>query len=122
MPSCFRVSAVAALLLSACASQPPVVVTPTPAPVAAPAQPTPPDKDYWVFVASEANDQVALVRYGPSGAHRERVTTVGMMPTDVDGPHGLAVSPDGKWYYVSTAHGAPFGYLWKISTANDSVA
>ncbi len=122
MLSRFRVSALAALSVSACANQPPMVSTPVPAPVVTASQATPPDKDYWVFVASEANDQVALVRYGPSGIHRERVTTVGMMPTDVDGPHGLAISPDGKWYYVSTAHGAPFGYLWKIATANDSVA
>ena len=25
-----------------------------------------------------------------------------MKPTDPDGPHGVAVSPDGKHYYVST--------------------
>lgn len=120
-----RFLAVSALGLTGCASTPAAVTTPAPA--AAPAvvtaaAPTPPDRDYWVFVASEANDQIALVQFGPSGIHRERVSTVGMMPTDVDGPHGLAISPDGKWYYVSTAHGAPFGYLWKIATANDSVA
>jgi DNA-binding beta-propeller fold protein YncE len=120
-----RFLAVSALGLTGCASTPAVVTTPSPAAspaVATAAAPTPPDRDYWVFVASEANDQIALVRFGPSGIHRERVSTVGMMPTDVDGPHGLAISPDGKWYYVSTAHGAPFGYLWKIATANDSVA
>ena len=43
------------------------------------------------------------------------------MPADVDGPHGLAVSPDGRFYYVSTAHGTPYGYLWKYTTANDSL-
>ncbi len=122
MATSLRVSALALVLVSSCA-QPPVVTTSAPVPVAAAAPaPAAPDKDYWLFVASEANDQLALVRFGPSGFHRERVTTVGMMPTDVDGPHGLAVSPDGKWYYVSTAHGTPFGYLWKLSTANDSVA
>jgi len=78
--------------------------------------------DNLVVVDSEVPGGVALVRFGPKGIARERVTTVGIMPTDVDGPHGLAISPDGKWYYVSTAHGAPFGYLWKLSTANDSVA
>jgi DNA-binding beta-propeller fold protein YncE len=125
MPNFPKVSTLAALVLTACASQPVVQTTPAPAPAtiaAAPSAPTPPDKDYWVFVASEANDQLSLIRFGPSGIHKERVATVGMMPTDVDGPHGLAVSPDGKWYYVSTAHGAPYGYLWKLSTANDSVA
>ena len=43
------------------------------------------------------------------------------MPADVDGPHGLAVSPDGRFYYVTTAHGTPYGYLWKYTTANDSL-
>ena len=44
------------------------------------------------------------------------------MPADVDGPHGVAVSPDGKYYYVSTAHGTPYGFLWKYALANDSLA
>ena len=44
------------------------------------------------------------------------------MPADVDGPHGVAVSPDGKFYYVSTAHGTPYGFLWKYALANDSLA
>lgn len=75
-----------------------------------------------MFAASEGNDQVALIRFGPSGIKAERVATVGFMPTDVDGPHGVAMSPDGKWYYVSTAHGTPYGFLWKYSTKNDSLA
>ena len=44
------------------------------------------------------------------------------MPADVDGPHGVAMSPDGQFYYVTTAHGTPFGYLWKYATKNDSLA
>ncbi len=83
--------------------------------------PTLPDRTYWLYVASEGNDQVALVRFGAAGMHVEHVNNVGLMPTDVDGPHGVALSPDGRYYYVTTAHGAPFGYLWKFATANDSV-
>jgi DNA-binding beta-propeller fold protein YncE len=44
------------------------------------------------------------------------------MPADVDGPHGLALSPDKKFLFVSTAHGTPFGFLWKYSLEGDSVA
>jgi DNA-binding beta-propeller fold protein YncE len=73
--------------------------------------------DYLVFVASEAVDKVALVRFGPSGARIEREIPVGLMPTEPDGPHGVAVSPDGKSLFVTTAHGQPFGYLWKYDAA-----
>lgn len=75
------------------------------------------DKDYLVFVASEAVDRVALVRFGPAGAKIEREIPVGIMPTEPDGPHGVAVSPDGRWLLVSTAHGQPFGRLWKYDIA-----
>ena len=81
----------------------------------------PPAQDYLALVASESVDQIAVVRFGPAGIRVERTSTTGIMPADVDGPHGVAVSPDGKYYYVSTAHGAPFGYLWKYSLPNDSL-
>ncbi|MFN2567414.1 MAG: YncE family protein [Gemmatimonadaceae bacterium] len=84
--------------------------------------PTPPDRDYLVFVGSEATDKIALVRFGPGGARIDRETMTGIMPADVDGPHGVAVSPDGRFYYVTTAHGTPYGFLWKYATANDSLA
>lgn len=79
------------------------------------------DKDYLVFVASEAVDKVALVRFGPGGAKIEREVPVGLMPTEPDGPHGVAVSPDGKWLFVTTAHGQPFGSLWKYDAATGRV-
>ena len=63
-----------------------------------------------VFVVSEAVDKVALIKFGPSG-RTSSASTTGMMPTDPDGPHGVAVSPDGKHYFVSTAHGTPYGHL-----------
>jgi DNA-binding beta-propeller fold protein YncE len=43
------------------------------------------------------------------------------MPSDIDGPHNITVAPDGKSYYVSVAHGTPFGSLWKLDVATDSV-
>ncbi len=76
----------------------------------------PPDRDYRVFVASEGNDRIALVRYGPGGIAVERERKIGANPTELAGPHGLYVSPDGRWYYVTTAHGTPNGALWKFST------
>jgi DNA-binding beta-propeller fold protein YncE len=82
----------------------------------------PPTQDYLALVASESVDQIAVVRFGPGGIRIERTNTTGIMPADVDGPHGVAVSPDGKYYYVSTAHGTPYGFLWKYALANDSLA
>jgi len=78
------------------------------------------DRDYFVFVASEGNDQISLVKFGPEGARVVRERKISLNPTELVGPHGLYVSPDGKWYYVSTAHGTPNGALWKFSTANDA--
>jgi DNA-binding beta-propeller fold protein YncE len=86
------------------------------------AAPTPPDSDYLVFVASEGNDRIALVRFGPGGARVEREQKIGTNPTELVGPHGLFVSPDREWYYVTTAHGAPNGALWKFSTESGEQA
>jgi DNA-binding beta-propeller fold protein YncE len=43
------------------------------------------------------------------------------MPIDIDGPHGIAISRDQQFYYVSLAHGRPFGSVWKYSTKDDRV-
>ena len=80
----------------------------------------PPTRDYLVFVGSESADLVALVRFGPRGARVERQRYVGASRAEIAGPHGVAVSPDGKHYFVSIAHGVPNGYLQKYSTATDS--
>ena len=80
-----------------------------------------PAADYLFFVASEGNDRIALMRFGKSGARVERDFRMGINPTELLGPHGIAVSPDGRHYYVTTAHGTPNGALWKYTTAGDSL-
>jgi DNA-binding beta-propeller fold protein YncE len=88
----------------------------------APAQALAPTPDYLVWVASEATDRIALVRFSAAtGARVEREFTIGLLPTDPDGPHGLTVSPDGRFLYITTAHGQPFGFLWKIDAATSAV-
>ena len=82
---------------------------------------TPPDKDYLVYVVSESADKIALVRFGPKGARVDHDLQTGDMPVDIDGPHGIVVSPDRQFYYVSIAHGRPFGLIWKYSTKDDRV-
>lgn len=76
---------------------------------------------YWVYVANESSDLVSRVRFGPEGAVLEKDIPVGIMPADLDGPHGLAVSPDGRHFYVSLAHGTPFGRLWKFGTGDEAL-
>ncbi|MGH9929626.1 MAG: YncE family protein [Pyrinomonadaceae bacterium] len=80
-----------------------------------------PDKDYLVYVLSEAADTISLVRFGPGGARVDHEVPTGDMPIDIDGPHGIAISRDQKFYYVSLAHGRPFGSVWKYSTKDDRV-
>ena len=84
-------------------------------------KPLPPTNDYFVFVGSEGNDEVALVKFGPSGAAVVRTVRMGTNPTELVGPHGVGVSPDKRYYYVSTAHGTPYGSLWKYTTVGDSL-
>jgi DNA-binding beta-propeller fold protein YncE len=83
--------------------------------------PTVPDRNYLVYVVAESADEIALVRFGPSGGSVDHRLTTGIMPADVDGPHGIDVSPDGRHYYVSIAHGTPFGTVWKYTTHGDTL-
>jgi len=80
-----------------------------------------PDKDYLVYVLSEGADKIALVRFGPAGIKIDHQIDTGDMPIDIDGPHGIVVSPDRQFYYVTIAHGRPFGSVWKYSTKNDAL-
>ncbi|HEX8649333.1 MAG TPA: YncE family protein [Pyrinomonadaceae bacterium] len=81
----------------------------------------PPDQDYLVYVLSESTDKISVVRFGPKGARVERSFDTGVMPTDVDGPHGISVSPDKQFYYVSLGHGRPYGSVWKYATKDNSI-
>ena len=79
------------------------------------------DKDYLVYVVSEAADKIALVRFGPGGARVDHDLPTGDMVVDIDGPHGLVISPDKEFYYVSIAHGRPYGSVWKYAIKDDRV-
>lgn len=86
---------------------------------AQPVAATPPARDYLVLVASESVDRVALIRFGKNGASIEREKYVGWSTMELAGPHGVAVTPDGKRYFVTTAHGTPFGKLTKFNVATN---
>ena len=81
-----------------------------------------PGKEYLFYVLSEAADKISLVRFDGSKATVVQQIDTGDMPIDIDGPHGIVVSPDRKFYYVSIAHGRPYGTVWKYSTKDNSLA
>ncbi len=111
MSRVIRGSAVAALLLGAAEAG----ALGAPASAASP----PPAREYRAYVVSESVDQAALIRFGPAGISVERTIPVGLNVMDPDGPHGVAVSPDAKWFYITTAHGNPDGSLWKFDAATN---
>ena len=82
---------------------------------------TPTQKEYLLYVLSESADKISLIRFDGQTAKLDHQIDTGDMPVDIDGPHGIVISPDRRFYYVSIAHGRPFGAVWKYSTKDDSV-
>lgn len=81
------------------------------------------NRSYWLYVAAESDDVVEKIVFNPaSGFRLDKSIPVGSWPTETEGPHGLRVSPDGRWWFVSLAHGqpGPGGVLVKYDTETDS--
>lgn len=77
--------------------------------------------NYKLGIVSESGDIVTWVQPGPNSLKVDRVIPVGIMPADIDGPHNIFVSPDQKFYYISIAHGTPYGSLWKMAVDGDTL-
>ena len=78
--------------------------------------------EYRLYVANESSDIVSRVVFRPgAGAEVEKEIPVGIMPADNDGAHGLTVSPDGAFWYLTIAHGTPYGYVWKFAAGADTL-
>ena len=80
---------------------------------------------YYVYVAAESEDVVALTRFDSGSKELEVLDRieVGYQATEIEGPHGLTVAPEGDYWYLSLAHGKPNGWLYKYSTeTNEFVA
>ncbi len=80
---------------------------------------TKPTHNYYAYVAAESDDRVELIRFGPGGLEVAKSIQVGSFPADIEGPHGINVSPDGKHWFVSIAHGMPYGSIHKYETGTD---
>jgi len=81
----------------------------------------PADPEYRLVVVSESGDIITWIRVKDGRLETERVVPIGIMPADIDGPHNVRVAPDNKSYYVSVAHGTPYGSLWRLDVFNDTL-
>ncbi|HXV64275.1 MAG TPA: YncE family protein [Vicinamibacteria bacterium] len=80
---------------------------------------TTPSRNYYVYVCAESDDTVHKLRYGPGGLQEIKKIPVGSFPAETEGPHGISVSPDKKHWFVSIAHGMPFGSIHKYEAETD---
>ena len=79
------------------------------------------DAQYYVYVGAESSDLLHRIRFGPGGAELDRTIAVGEMATETEGPHGLNISPDGRFLFMTTGHGVPDGKLWKFRAGPDTL-
>jgi DNA-binding beta-propeller fold protein YncE len=97
------------------------LATVTRAQAAAAPAPVPPTNNYWVYVGAESADLIQRIRFGPGGTVVEKNIAAGELIADIEGPHGLQISKDGKWMHVSTGHGQPDGKYWKYELGPDTL-
>ena len=74
---------------------------------------------YLLYVANESEDTVSLVSFSANAFKIVETIPVGTILTEIEGPHGLTISPDGQSWFVSMAHGQPFGRVVRYSTEDN---
>ena len=113
--------------LAACGGTPKPAVAPSPTPAAASSTASaapvvaPPTNNYWVYVGAESADLIHRIRFGPGGTVVEKTIPVGELATEMEGPHGLQISKDGKYLHMTTGHGSPDGKYWKFELGPDTL-
>lgn len=78
-------------------------------------------QDYYVYVTAESEDEVSVVKFDGKKAETVKNIPVGVWPAEIEGPHGITVDPEGEYWYLSLAHGNPYGRLYKFKTGTDEV-
>jgi len=74
---------------------------------------------YYVYVAAESADEVAMIRFDGQEAVVEETVRVGSIPIETEGAHGMTVAPDDEHWFVSIAHGKPYGRIAKFTTGSN---
>ena len=78
-------------------------------------------QSYYVYATAESEDEVALVKFDGQTAEAIQRIPVGSIPTEIEGPHGITVDPNGKYWYLSMAHGFPYGKVHKFATGTNEL-
>ncbi len=78
-------------------------------------------RDYYIYVTAESQDEVHVVKFDGKKVVVIKDIPVGVWPLEIEGPHGLTISPDGKYWHLSLAHGFPFGHVYKYETGSDKM-
>ena len=77
-------------------------------------------QNYYLYVASESDDTVSLLKFDGNKINEVKRIDVGFYPTEIEGPHGITVDPNGKFWYLTLAHGNPYGKIIKYSTKDNT--
>lgn len=78
-------------------------------------------QNYYLYVTAESEDEVSVVKFDGKKAETIKNIPVGVWPAEIEGPHGITVDPNGEYWYLSLAHGNPYGKLYKYKTGTDEV-
>lgn len=85
------------------------------------AQAPAPTTNYWIYVGAESADLIQRVKFGSAGTVVEKTIPVGESPVEMEGPHGLQISADGKYLHMTTGHGSPDGKYWRYALGPDTL-
>ena len=77
-------------------------------------------RTYWAYVGAESADLIHRLRFDGASLVVERTTTIGELPNEMEGPHGLQTSRDGRFLYMTTGHGRPEGKLWVYDISGET--
>ena len=72
-------------------------------------------QSYYVYVAAESDDTVSVLKFDGKEIQETDRVSVGVMPTENEGPHGITIDPSGKYWYLTLAHGSPNGSVVKTA-------
>lgn len=80
-----------------------------------------PTATYWAYVGAESADVIQRIKFGPDGIEVEKTIPVGELAAEMEGPHGLAISRDGRFLHLTTGHGFPDGKYWRYALGPDTL-